>query len=152
MLFLVFFTFWTDPSCQKIVASLDNLDTQFLASKMGSGVWFKNIISKKKVKSTRSEKFKRYSAPEKSKGYKEENSSRKGVPTFANGASAISRGLICFASEDIAAARIQTAFRAYRVCHIPCYVHFYHLSFRGIFLIPLILPFPLPQLLGGIKT
>ncbi|CAI9760164.1 unnamed protein product [Fraxinus pennsylvanica] len=82
---------------------------------MGSGVCFKNIISKKKAKRTRSEKFKnRYSAPEKSKGYKEENSSKKEVPTLAIGASAKNRGLIGLAFENIAATRIQTAFRAYR--------------------------------------
>ncbi|KAL2473673.1 IQ-domain 9 [Forsythia ovata] len=85
---------------------------------MGSGVWFKYITSKNKVIGTRSKIFKkRYSAPEISNGYKEENCSKKEVPmdpTVDKCASAKNRGLIGLALEDIAATRIQASFRAYR--------------------------------------
>ncbi|KAL6546533.1 hypothetical protein OROMI_022254 [Orobanche minor] len=70
---------------------------------MGSGVWFKNIISKKKVKGDKSQKSKRHSEPENINGYKKQLSSEKECTVRANGLSI----------EDAAATRIQSAYRAY---------------------------------------
>ncbi|KAL6562082.1 hypothetical protein OROGR_003089 [Orobanche gracilis] len=70
---------------------------------MGSGVWFKNIISKKKVKGDKSQKSKRYSAPENINGYRKQLGSEKECSIRANGLSI----------EDAAATRIQSAYRAY---------------------------------------
>ncbi|KAK4440024.1 protein IQ-DOMAIN 1 [Sesamum alatum] len=80
---------------------------------MGSGVWFKNIISKKKVKEDRSEKLKRYSAPENINGYNEELGLEKECPVVANGASVDNQGRLGLSLEDAAATHIQTAYRAY---------------------------------------
>ncbi|KAL0398508.1 UNVERIFIED_CONTAM: protein IQ-DOMAIN 1 [Sesamum radiatum] len=80
---------------------------------MGSGVWFKNIISKKKVKEDRSEKLKRYSAPENINGYNEELGLEKEYPVLANGASVDNQGRLGLSLEDAAATQIQTAYRAY---------------------------------------
>ncbi|XP_011096411.1 protein IQ-DOMAIN 1 isoform X1 [Sesamum indicum] len=80
---------------------------------MGSGVWFKNIISKKKVKEDRSEKLKRYSAPENINSYNEDLSLDKEYPVLANGASVDNQGRLGRSLEDAAATQIQTAYRAY---------------------------------------
>ncbi|KAI3456185.1 hypothetical protein Pfo_012848 [Paulownia fortunei] len=80
---------------------------------MGSGVWFKNIISKKKVKGHGSQKLKRYSVPENINGYKEELCSEKECPVQANGASVDNQGRLGLSIEDAAATQIQTAYRAY---------------------------------------
>ncbi|KAL0353010.1 UNVERIFIED_CONTAM: protein IQ-DOMAIN 1 [Sesamum angustifolium] len=80
---------------------------------MGSGVWFKNIISKKKVKEDRSEKLKRYSAPENINGYNEELRLDKEYPVLANGASVENQGRLGLSLEDASATQIQTAYRAY---------------------------------------
>ncbi|KAL0442685.1 UNVERIFIED_CONTAM: protein IQ-DOMAIN 1 [Sesamum latifolium] len=80
---------------------------------MGSGVWFKNIISKKKVKEDRSEKVKRYSAAENINGYNEEVGLDKEYPVLANGASVENQGKLGLSLEDAAATQIQTAYRAY---------------------------------------
>ncbi|KAL7089098.1 hypothetical protein ACP275_13G167500 [Erythranthe tilingii] len=77
---------------------------------MGSGVWFKNIINKKKVKGDGSQKLKRYSAPANINGYKEELCSEKECAVLSNGASAVRRRP---SIEDAAAIKIQTAYRAY---------------------------------------
>ncbi|KAL7129903.1 hypothetical protein ABFS83_13G099100 [Erythranthe nasuta] len=77
---------------------------------MGSGVWFKNIINKKKVKGDRSQKLKRYSAPANINGYKEELCSENECAVLSNGASAVRRRP---SIEDAAAIKIQTAYRAY---------------------------------------
>ncbi|KAL6574061.1 hypothetical protein OROHE_001603 [Orobanche hederae] len=70
---------------------------------MGSGVWFKNIFSKKKVKGDKLQKSKRYSAPDNINGYKKQLGSEKECTVQANGLSI----------EDAAATRIQSAYRAY---------------------------------------
>uniref|UniRef100_A0A5B6Z1P0 Protein IQ-DOMAIN 1 n=1 Tax=Davidia involucrata TaxID=16924 RepID=A0A5B6Z1P0_DAVIN len=83
---------------------------------MGSGDWFKNIISLKKVKDDKSKQLKGSSAPEKSNGFKWRNRSPKETTNFANGHSngnpMIPR-VLNMPVEDVAATRIQTAFRAY---------------------------------------
>ncbi|KAL3643495.1 hypothetical protein CASFOL_014310 [Castilleja foliolosa] len=77
---------------------------------MKSGVWFKNIISKKKSKGDGSQKLKRYSAPPNINGYKDELCSEKERRLLANRASVDNLGL---SVEDAAAKKIQTAYRAY---------------------------------------
>ncbi|KAA8519700.1 hypothetical protein F0562_013855 [Nyssa sinensis] len=83
---------------------------------MGSGDWFKNIISLKKVKADKSKQLKGSSAPEKSNGFEWKNCSQKETTNFANGDSngnpRVPR-LLNIPVEDVAATRIQTAFRAY---------------------------------------
>ncbi|KAL2494914.1 IQ-domain 9 [Forsythia ovata] len=80
---------------------------------MGSGVWFKNIMSKKKARGDRSQKLKRYSTPEISNGHKEEYCLQNESPILTNGASEENRDCFGMPIEDIAATQIQTAFRAY---------------------------------------
>ncbi|KAJ9136072.1 hypothetical protein P3X46_033184 [Hevea brasiliensis] len=72
---------------------------------MGSSDWFKTIISFKKVKEESSRQAKGSSASGKSNGFKWKNQSRKESASSAGG----NPGVI----EDLAATRIQTAFRAY---------------------------------------
>ncbi|KAH6829137.1 IQ-domain 9 [Perilla frutescens var. hirtella] len=80
---------------------------------MGSGVWFKNIISKKKVKGEESHKLKRYSAPRNKTGCKEELCLVKECSLPANGASVDNQGSLALSIEKAAATKIQTAYRAY---------------------------------------
>ncbi|KAL8468177.1 hypothetical protein ACS0TY_031421 [Phlomoides rotata] len=80
---------------------------------MGSGVWFKNIISKKKVKGDRSQKLKRYSAPGSINGCKDELCLDKECHVLAKGASGDNQGSLVLSVEDAAATRIQTAYRAH---------------------------------------
>lgn len=56
----------------------------------------------------------RYSAPENINGYKEEI-----CPVPDN------EGRLGLSIEDAAATRIQTAYRSYLVCHVPCYYIFF---------------------------
>lgn len=79
---------------------------------MGSGDWIKNIIKQKKVKDEKSKKLKE-SASEKSNGNKEEHQPQKESPKIAKGVSARKQRVPVVLTEDIAATRIQTAFRAY---------------------------------------
>ncbi|XAR59211.1 hypothetical protein NMG60_11014920 [Bertholletia excelsa] len=74
---------------------------------MGTGDWFRNLISSKKVKDDRLKKLKGFSAPEKWNGVKCKNHSPKKSFKFSNGAK---NGMLV---EDVAATLIQTAFRAY---------------------------------------
>ncbi|CAI9087331.1 OLC1v1021380C2 [Oldenlandia corymbosa var. corymbosa] len=78
---------------------------------MGSGDWFKNVISKKKAKDRNSTKLKEPTS-EKSKVAKEEKS-KKESPKPANGVSNRKQRVAVVLTEDIAATRIQTAFRAF---------------------------------------
>ncbi|KAK9265620.1 hypothetical protein L1049_021504 [Liquidambar formosana] len=80
---------------------------------MGSGDWFKTIISLKKVKDDSAKQVKGPSAPEKSNGFKWRHRSRKEIRKFANGTTSRKPGFIGMPIEDIAAIQIQTAFRAY---------------------------------------
>lgn len=80
---------------------------------MGSGDWFKTIISSKKAKDNCSKRIKGSSAPEKSNGFKWRHRSGKDFRNFANGATSGNPRLLGVPVEDIAATRIQTAFRAY---------------------------------------
>lgn len=80
---------------------------------MGSGVWFKNIISKKKVKGEESQKLKRYSAPPTTNGCKEELCMVKDGPIVANAASVNNQGRRNLSIEDAAATKIQTSYRAH---------------------------------------
>ncbi|KAG8385474.1 hypothetical protein BUALT_Bualt03G0049100 [Buddleja alternifolia] len=80
---------------------------------MGSGVWFKNIISKKKVKGDRLTKLKKYSAPENINGSIEELCLEKESSVLANGASVDNQGTLGLSIEDAAATQIQTVYRAY---------------------------------------
>ncbi|XP_059663895.1 protein IQ-DOMAIN 9 [Cornus florida] len=96
---------------------------------MGSGDWFKNVISLKKVKVGRSRLLKGTSASAKSNGIKWKNLSEEESTNFANGASTgnptvltnfandgASNGnprVLSMPVEDVAATQIQTAFRAY---------------------------------------
>ncbi|KAL7212923.1 hypothetical protein ACSBR2_015593 [Camellia fascicularis] len=77
---------------------------------MGSGDWFKNIISLKKGKDDRSKKSKGSSGSEKTNG---KNYSQKESTKFANGTSNGKPRFLGLPVEDVAAIRIQTAFRAY---------------------------------------
>ncbi|KAK3010419.1 hypothetical protein RJ639_012312 [Escallonia herrerae] len=74
---------------------------------MGSGDWFKNIISSKKVKSDKSKKLKGSATTEKLNGFKKEHSSQKKSNIFSNGRA------LDMPVEDVAAIRIQASFRAY---------------------------------------
>ncbi|XP_075523196.1 protein IQ-DOMAIN 9-like [Primulina tabacum] len=78
---------------------------------MGSGVWFKNIITRKKAKGNRSQKSQKYSASDKSNGHNEEVLG-KDCPVLANGTSEGDH--IRIRVENRAATRIQTVYRAYR--------------------------------------
>ncbi|CAI9782041.1 unnamed protein product [Fraxinus pennsylvanica] len=80
---------------------------------MGSGVWFKNLMTKKKVRGDRSQKLKRYSTPEMSNGHKEEYRLQNESLILTNGGSGENRDGFGMPIEEIAAARIQTAYRAY---------------------------------------
>lgn len=75
---------------------------------MGSGDWFKTIISLKKTKE-KSKQVKGPSASEKSNGFKWKHRPRKASNKLLKKA-----GDLGVPVEDIAAIRIQTAFRAYR--------------------------------------
>ncbi|PSS10112.1 Protein IQ-DOMAIN like [Actinidia chinensis var. chinensis] len=77
---------------------------------MGSGDWFKNIIRSKKAKDDIS---KVSSAPDKSNVVKYKNNSQKSSNKFSNGASNGKTRFHGMSVEDVAATRIQTAFRAY---------------------------------------
>ncbi|KAG6416638.1 hypothetical protein SASPL_124072 [Salvia splendens] len=80
---------------------------------MGSGVWFKNIISKKKVKGGKSGKVKRYSSLEHIDGCKEDLCSIKGCIAVANVACLDNQGSVGLSREYGAARKIQTAYRAH---------------------------------------
>lgn len=60
------------------------------------------------------------SASEKSNGNKEEHQPQKESPKIAKGVSARKQRVPVVLTEDIAATRIQTAFRAYMVISLPC--------------------------------
>ncbi|GFY91831.1 hypothetical protein Acr_08g0002270 [Actinidia rufa] len=77
---------------------------------MGSGDWFKNIIRSKKAKDDIS---KVSSAPAKSNGAKYKNNSQKVSTKFSNGASNGKPRFLGMSVDNVAATRIQTAFRAY---------------------------------------
>ncbi|CAA3008108.1 IQ-DOMAIN 1 [Olea europaea subsp. europaea] len=80
---------------------------------MGSGVWFKNIMSKKK-RGDRSQKLKQiYSTPELSNGYKEENCLQNESPILTNDVSEENHDDFGMRIEEIAATQIQTAYRGY---------------------------------------
>ncbi|KAJ6728511.1 IQ-DOMAIN 5-RELATED [Salix koriyanagi] len=82
---------------------------------MGSGDWFKTIISIKKVKDDSSKQAKGSSTSAKSNGFKWKNKLRKESASFANGSNRANPRFLDMPVEDLAATRIQTAFRAYRV-------------------------------------
>ncbi|XP_024029270.1 protein IQ-DOMAIN 1 [Morus notabilis] len=73
---------------------------------MGSGNWFKTVFRLKKVK-VGSKPVKESSALAKSNGVKVKNNTRKGSSSLLNGS-------LNMPIEDVAAIRIQTAFRAYK--------------------------------------
>ncbi|KAH0721493.1 hypothetical protein KY290_004822 [Solanum tuberosum] len=75
---------------------------------MGSGYWLKNVISLRKAKDGRSKRLKRTSI-----GRKEDENSQKEPSRRTNGASVKKHREMGIPSEDNAAIRIQTAFRAY---------------------------------------
>ncbi|KAL3522413.1 hypothetical protein ACH5RR_015247 [Cinchona calisaya] len=79
---------------------------------MGSGDWFKNMISKKKKKDERSKKLKE-PVSEKSDGNKGEDLSQKESTKLSNGVSVKNQRIRSVLTEDMAAIRIQTAFRAF---------------------------------------
>ncbi|PKI61816.1 hypothetical protein CRG98_017793, partial [Punica granatum] len=79
---------------------------------MGSGDWFKTIISRKKAKKSSLKQAKESSANSaKSNSFKLDSESGKESASLVNGATGDSLGML---TEDRAALRIQTAFRAYR--------------------------------------
>ncbi|KAA8526781.1 hypothetical protein F0562_008990 [Nyssa sinensis] len=80
---------------------------------MGSGDWFKTIISLKKVKEDKSKQVKADSATKKSNGSKWRYLTGKASSSPANGASSRDVVVLSMPIEDIAATKIQTAFRAY---------------------------------------
>ncbi|KAF8391279.1 hypothetical protein HHK36_023581 [Tetracentron sinense] len=80
---------------------------------MGSGDWFKTIISLKKVKEERSKQVKGSSVLKKSNGFKWRHRTCKESSSFAHGAASGNPGVLGMPVEDIAATRIQTAFRAF---------------------------------------
>ncbi|PSS24596.1 Protein IQ-DOMAIN like [Actinidia chinensis var. chinensis] len=77
---------------------------------MGSRDWFKNIIRSKKAKDDIS---KVSAAPDKSNGAKYKNNSQKASTKFSNGASNGKPRFLGMSVDNVAATRIQTAFRAY---------------------------------------
>ncbi|KAF6177151.1 hypothetical protein GIB67_025488 [Kingdonia uniflora] len=77
---------------------------------MGSGDWFKTIISTKKVKEDRPKQTKEPSSSEKSNGFKWRYRSHK---VSGNGASSRKHAVYDLPNEDVAATRIQTVFRGY---------------------------------------
>ncbi|XP_027162187.1 protein IQ-DOMAIN 1-like isoform X1 [Coffea eugenioides] len=79
---------------------------------MGSGDWLKNIISKKKVKDKRSKKLKE-PASKKSKEQEGEYQAIKETSRLANDISIKNERVPCIPTEDVAAIRIQTAFRGF---------------------------------------
>ncbi|XP_061983257.1 protein IQ-DOMAIN 9-like isoform X1 [Populus nigra] len=87
---------------------------------MGSGDWFKTIISIKKVKDDSSKQAKVLNHPKgsstsaKSNGFKWKNKLQKESASFANGSNRANPRFPDMPVEDLAATRIQTAFRAYR--------------------------------------
>ncbi|KAG6419221.1 hypothetical protein SASPL_121437 [Salvia splendens] len=83
---------------------------------MGSGVWFKNIIGKKKVKGGKSGKVKSYSSLEHIDGCKEDLCSLKGCIAVASGACLDNQGSVGLSREYVAARKIQTAYCAHAVC------------------------------------
>ncbi|KAB5560672.1 hypothetical protein DKX38_005629 [Salix brachista] len=80
---------------------------------MGSGDWFKTIISIKKVKDDSSKQPKGSTTSAKSNGFKWKNKMRKESAVLANGSSRANPRFIGMPVEDVAAIQIQTAFRAY---------------------------------------
>ncbi|KAK7302895.1 hypothetical protein RJT34_13792 [Clitoria ternatea] len=81
---------------------------------MGSGYWFKTIISLRKSKEGRSKKAKAILAPEKLNASKSNSNTGKESNGLANGIKGenlVSSGV---SVETISATRIQTAFRAYK--------------------------------------
>ncbi|KAF5729152.1 hypothetical protein HS088_TW21G01310 [Tripterygium wilfordii] len=80
---------------------------------MGSGDWFKTIISLKKVKVNSSKRVKGASAVAKSNGFKEKNQLKKESVSVANGSTGRNHGVLAIRDENLAATQIQTAFRAY---------------------------------------
>ncbi|KAM7525048.1 hypothetical protein LguiA_014950 [Lonicera macranthoides] len=81
---------------------------------MGSGDWFKNIIRSKKVKNDKSKKLKGSLTLEKSNGLQQENGTQKESARFHNATSNGNNEVLRIPVEDIAATRIQTAYRAYK--------------------------------------
>ncbi|KAL0906031.1 hypothetical protein M5K25_024491 [Dendrobium thyrsiflorum] len=77
---------------------------------MGSGDWFKTIIGKRKTKQHRSKETKG-SARDQSNGFKLKNQPSKSSNKLYNGYRSRNNGLN---SEEMAAIRIQTAFRGYQ--------------------------------------
>lgn len=80
---------------------------------MGSGDWFKAILSSKKVKGDNSRKTKGTSTDAKSNGFKWRSRTLKGSTGFSYGSTSGNPGVLGIPVEDIAATRIQTAFRAF---------------------------------------
>ncbi|KAL5772292.1 hypothetical protein ACOSQ2_012216 [Xanthoceras sorbifolium] len=80
---------------------------------MGSGDWFKTIINSKKVKIGSSKQVKGSSASAKSNGFKWKKRSSKESNSLAKSSISGNHGALGMPVEDVAAIRIQTAFRAY---------------------------------------
>ncbi|CAK9151678.1 unnamed protein product [Ilex paraguariensis] len=80
---------------------------------MGSCNWFNKIFCLKKVKEDRTKQVKVHSATKKSNGSKGKHVAGDESSGLANGASSQTAGLHSMSTEDIAAIRIQTEFRAY---------------------------------------
>ncbi|XAR66537.1 hypothetical protein NMG60_11012810 [Bertholletia excelsa] len=81
---------------------------------MGSGDWFKYLISLKKGKIERPKRVKGSTSPEESNGVKGKSQFQKDSIKLVNGTSNGKESKICMPGEDLAATRIQTAFRAYK--------------------------------------
>ncbi|XP_014517626.1 protein IQ-DOMAIN 1 isoform X1 [Vigna radiata var. radiata] len=93
---------------------LSYFEISYFTSRMGSGYWFKTIISLRKSKQGRSKKAKGILAQEKLNASKSNNYTGKESSDLANGIKSenlVSPGV---SVETIAATRIQTAFRAYK--------------------------------------
>ncbi|GLT80053.1 hypothetical protein SLA2020_515160 [Shorea laevis] len=81
---------------------------------MGSRNLFKTIIGLKKGKDENSKQVKGSSALAKSKGFKWKNRPQKSSTSFANSCTGGNPSTLGMPIEDLAAIRIQTAFRAYK--------------------------------------
>lgn len=85
---------------------------------MGSGGWLKKIISSKKDNNSKQKFIKEYSATKNKYGVNEGTSSQDEITNAANNIAEMNPGPLAISVEDMAAIRIQNAFRAYKARNV----------------------------------